>query len=268
MINKIELPTKTLAKELGFICKSYKNDYSCFSNDHQVLADKIIALMTQFEEYSTTIVNEKEKEKKALMDFFILVVLINDINAYLKSKESTKFKAKFEGLIERFKLSYLLNNSSEYGHFKWRFQGSDQSRGIIWAYGRHFQDDNLFKCIEDDINFKINAINNVGHGGKTIVSLYKTQLDEWLEQLTESDKIELKTKFVDEHCRLLTEAKDSFGGCLRGTKVDYSQSVADFIKHAQTSNNRSRQAFINIGVMDLEGRLTQQGQEALKTLGI
>ncbi len=65
-----------------------------------------------------------------------------------------------------------------------------------------------------------------------------------------------KEQFIAEHRNLYNQSRAvCFLGFFRRSRVDYSSSLGDIIRHAQLNNNRSRQAFINLGWMQHDGSI-------------
>ncbi|MDI9818602.1 MULTISPECIES: hypothetical protein [unclassified Legionella] len=74
-----------------------------------------------------------------------------------------------------------------------------------------------------------------------------------------------KIQFITAHQALLMEEKSvCLVGMFRRTNVNYYQDLSEIIKHAQTSNNRSRQVCVSLGWMNRDGSLTNEAPNDVK----
>lgn len=101
---------------------------------------------------------------------------------------------------------------------------------------------------------------------KSIKSARKVAGNQSSLESSTSEKIQKSSLdlFQEEHNRLFEKSKNSFLGGWRKTGIQPNWELSDYLKHAQEHNNRSRQAFINLGWMDKNGSLTEQAPKDLR----
>ncbi|MBA2657209.1 MAG: hypothetical protein H0U70_09570 [Tatlockia sp.] len=277
--------TETLRQEFIFLCQSYKNQYLLFPNTHTEFAERIIRVFEHFNKYSEKLIAGTEDA----FNLFLLITIIKSASHCLEEKASEKFQNKISAFVDKYKLNAIFDDSL---FDKNSYTSSVDFLNIfpIVAYWNSpaFKRQNSVDTSKSAFcNLRLNLIKHL----RQTWSLYSTEsnvviydvdnkckktVESWLNKISQTpkkmkqetliknihDNLDMKVAFIKEHGKLLKKAKAEFGGIFRHTNLDYTQSFADLIRHAQDYDNRSREAFINLKFMDKEGKLILTKRES------
>jgi len=102
---------------------------------------------------------------------------------------------------------------------------------------------------------------NLNAQSKETISYFKRKVQE-----AKPERTDLAGEFSVEHKRLFDKSKAGIFGFLRKTNLKADSLLSDILQYAKDNNNRSRQACVNLGWMNIDGTLATGAPEEIKLL--
>jgi hypothetical protein len=235
---------KEIIQEAIDVCECYKNQYKVIPNIHTKLANTLIYILNDIQ----------EQLKNQEIYFCILIYLLKVMRQQLENESSVKFLKK----NNRLTMTYNLEDMHLNKMIEEMFEGYDTAK-------ENFDLSRLYAHLERETNNnRISHINinqtllDWSNGNKNVMTSNGITKGEPLFNITDQDHsndIEnYREDFITEHKKLYASSVLFFRDT--NININYTDEMNTFIMHAKRNNNRSRQAFINMGWMDAEGNFT------------
>jgi hypothetical protein len=233
--------------------KEKKSAVEAAAKKHMVLNQNlqgIRAIKIDFSEsFSTTAVTEKMSQLKASIEGFKSEDTPEALVTAIKEKIST-----VEALAAKHTQLIITN---EEGLKKIQELPIDFSKCIN------------IKQLEDETQ-KLKSMIEGLHNAPLEQSILKKAIERKLEDIDQSAnqqiRVILTQEFKDKHKAIFDKDKQGFGGSFRRTTVTEATTLEQSIHYAQESNNRTRQAFIDLGWMNKKGEITTMALALMKNI--